>query len=159
MAVSGEAAAVSDCTGQAARRAFASFLVAFNRGEYDQLDELFARRPLFRWYSSGKPGERLRAAAANRDALPAYFRTRHGRGDRLALISIRFTGNTPATASSPAYGNLTFVLRRSAVDYRAGAQVRVHGKAALVCSTDPGELPAQFIVLSIAGPRLAGRRP
>lgn len=136
----------SDCTLGATRTALASFVAAFNGGDYHQLDALFAVPPLFQWYSSNVPGLRRTAAAHNRDTLIAYFRARHLKRDRLRLVSFTFNGN------SHGHGNFVFKMKRSAADYRRGAWFGLIGKGAAVCSDESSEQPVQFIVVSIGGP-------
>ena len=109
-----DAALASGCTPRATRAAVTSFVAAFNRGDGQKLDGLFARSPLFQWYSSNVPGPRRTAAAGDRGSLIDYFRSRHAKRDRLRLVSFSFTGN------SPGYGNFVFKLKRSAADYRRG---------------------------------------
>jgi hypothetical protein len=142
----GGAAVSSDCAPQAARAAFASFVGAFNRGSSQELDSLFAKPPLFQWYSSNVPGLRTTTAAMNRGSLIAYFRARYLRRDRLRLVSFTFTGNSHGSA------NFVFRMKRSAADYRQGAWFRLIGKGAAVCSGPSSEQPVQFIVVSVGGP-------
>jgi hypothetical protein len=151
LAATGTGATVaSPCGRDSLRTAVGAFVSSFNAGDSLRLDALFADEPAFGWYSSGPPGLRTRAAAANRATLGAYFRSRHRRQDRLRLIAFRFTGN------SPGYGNFTLVLKRSAADYRRGAWFRLVGKGAAICSDAPPE-PVRFIVVSLGGPLRAGR--
>ena len=123
-----------------------SFVGAFNRGDFRQLDALFADSSLFVWYSSNAPGSRRMSAAENRDTLIAYFRTRHLNRDRLRLVAFTFNGN------SPAYGNFGFKMKRSAADYRGGAWFGLVGKGAALCSDQPSERPVKFIVVSMGAP-------
>jgi hypothetical protein len=136
----------SDCTPGATRTALASFVSAFNGGDYQQLDGLVAVSPLFQWYSSNMPGLRRTAEAHSRESLIAYFRARHLKHDRLRLVSFTFTAN------SRGYGNFVFKMRRSAADYRRGAWFGLIGKGAAVCFDQPSEQPVQLIVVSVGGP-------
>jgi hypothetical protein len=129
----------------------ASFVAAYNAGDRRRLDALFARRPLFHWYSSAKPGPRLRARAARRDTLLTYFGARHRREDRLRLVSFRFTGN------SNGYGHFALGLRRSAADFRRGAWFGLVGKGAAVCTGVGLEQRARFVVVSLGPPGSDGR--
>lgn len=140
------AESASDCTPGATRTAVASFVSAFDRGDYHQLDRLFARPPLFQWYSSSVPGLRMTTVARNRASLIAYFRARHLKRDRLRLVSFTFTAN------SYGYGNFVFKMMRSAADYRRGASFGLIAKGAALCSDQPSQQPVQFIVMSVGGP-------
>lgn len=132
----------SACRPAQARAALASFVGAFNRGDYRRLDSLFAEPPLFRWYSSNQPGLRIDPAARTRDTLIRYFRSRRAKDDRLRLVSFHFTDN------SGGYGNFWFKMRRSASDFRGGAWFGLLGKGAASCSTESVKL----IVISLGGP-------
>ncbi len=103
------------------------FIEAFNRGEGDVLDRLFAPEPDFEWYSTEAPGERFREAAYDRSSLVDYFARRHARGERLRLRSFRFNGNTDAGIP---YGNFEYSLLRSADEL---GPTRYHGKGAARC--------------------------
>jgi hypothetical protein len=142
-----ESAGAAECSPAVTRGALTSFVGAFNRGDSAELDALFARPPVFRWYSSGLPGVRRLSAAANRGTLVDYFRTRHLKRDRMRLTSFRFNGN------SAGYGHFAFTLKRSAADYPRGAWFGVPAKGAAVCSDDPAEPPVQLAVLSLGAPR------
>lgn len=131
------------CGKPKARRAFTSFLRAFNRGDYAALDSLFAAQPAFAWFSSNDPGTRLRKRAERRDTLVAYFRWRHFEHDRLRLAYL--TVNTGAPHST----GLGFELRRSAADLRDGEWLAVSGKAGLTCH----EGRPKFLVISLGSAR------
>jgi hypothetical protein len=132
------------CGAESSRAAVRAFVGAFNRGDLERLDSVFAAWPDFQWYSSGAPGPRLRDASFTRDTLLAYFARRHRADDRLQLVRFRFTGVTGST-----YGNFALTLRRSAADYRDGAWFDTIGKGAVSCRSAPGKV----IVLSLGGPR------
>jgi hypothetical protein len=74
------------CDVVAMRTTFGAFVRAYNRGELSTLDRLFAREPRFVWFSSGGP------ARGNRDAMLDHLQRRHERGDRLRVLTYRFTG-------------------------------------------------------------------
>ena len=107
-----------------------AFITAFNRGDGRTLDRLFAKEPIFRWFSTTDPGARLRAAATNRATLVSYFATRHKRGERLHLRSLKINGNTIAAAPLGPYGNFEYELTRQSNDLAA---IRYHGKGAARC--------------------------
>jgi hypothetical protein len=136
----------SPCTRAQTRAAFDSFLVAFDRGDHTTLDSLFAAEPDFQWFSSNAPGPRLGHDAYRRRTLPAYFRARHRRGDRLRLVDFHFMGKARH------WSNFYFDLRRRSRGFRAGRWFATTGKGAAVC--DGGR--ASFIVMSIGGPTPRG---
>jgi hypothetical protein len=103
------------------------FVDAFNRGDLAELDRVFAKEPEFDWYSTGAPGERLLPIAADRESLVPYFRDRHSRGERLALRTFRFNGNTRGVRT---YGNVEFTLMRQGDDL---APTAYQGKGAALC--------------------------
>jgi len=110
------------------------FIQAFNEGDFQALDEIFAQEPDFEWYSTGAPGERLLPLASDRASLLPYLRERHEFGERLALNSFRFNGN----ARWPrAYGNFEYSLTRSANDL---APTAYGGKGAALCYRDRSDL-------------------
>jgi hypothetical protein len=115
----------SHCEAKAVRSTLLSFTTAFNREDLAALDEIFAQKPDFQWYTTdGRSGQE----AKSRDTLIPYFRRRHVRGDRLGLASFRFTGN------SPHYGNFEMTMRRSNPDVAGGRWQRIPGKGAAVCA-------------------------
>ena len=126
-----------------ARRAFTSFLEAFDHGDYAALDSLFASQPAFAWFSSNAPGTRLGKEAERRAALVPYFRRRHAEHDRLRLAHL-----TVITGAQHSTG-LGFELRRSAADFRGGRWLAVSGKASLTCH---GGKP-KFRVISLGAAR------
>lgn len=137
----GSAVGSGACGKPKARRAFTSFLRAFNRGDYAALDSLFAMQPAFAWFSSSEPGARLRKEAERRDTLVPYFRWRHSEHDRLRAAHL--TVNTGAPHST----GLSLELRRSAADFRDGRWLAVSGKASLTCH---GRGP-KFLAVSLGG--------
>ena len=109
---------------QLARR----FVGAFNDGDFQALDSVFAQEPDFEWYVTGGPGERVQLPiASDRASLVPYFQERYRLGERLTLNSFRFNGN--ARVSRP-YGNFEYTLTRSANDLPPTA---FHGKGAALC--------------------------
>jgi hypothetical protein len=114
----------SHCAARDISAVLNSFTAALNRGDLDALDELFAEKPDFQWYSTDG---RIGAAAKRRDTLIAYFRRRHARGERLRLASSRFTGN------SPHYGNFEMLMGRRVPSVAGGDWLPVPGKGAAIC--------------------------
>jgi hypothetical protein len=126
------------CNATLTRATWVGFLDAFDRGDHQRLDALFARAPDFQWYSSNPPGLRNLTASKNRATLISYFRARHARRDRMHLLTFAYHGD----------GNFTSRLLRSASDYKGNASFRLIGKGAVTCA---GTTP-QLIVVSIGGP-------
>jgi hypothetical protein len=114
----------SHCTARELRSTLVSFTAALNGGDLDALDELFAEKPDFQWYSTDG---RIGAAAKRRDTLIPYFRRRHTRGERLRLASFRFTGN------SPHHGDFEMLMGRRVPGVAGGAWLPVPGKGAAIC--------------------------
>ena len=139
----GRGAASTDQSGACAlgdaRRAFASFLAAFNHGKYARLDSLFAAEPAFGWFSSNDPGRRIRQEAERRSTLVQYFRRRHSQRDRLRLERL------PVITAGAHRTGLGLELWRSAADFRNGKWSRVSGKASLVCHAQT----PKFLVMSL----------
>jgi hypothetical protein len=140
----GEASAPSHCTGPGGRGALASFVSAYNRGDFERLDSLIAEEPDFEWYSTNGPGERLRGKAKRRGTLIPYFEARHARHDRLAWRSFQFNGN------SPRYGNFQLTMWRATSGFNRGDRFPVWGKGAAICDEDS----TRFIVLTFGVPPL-----
>jgi hypothetical protein len=116
------------CTAGEVETLVGRFVDAFNAGDTAALDQLFAREPEFEWYSTGGPGERLDPIARDRPSLMPYFAVRHAGGERLALRSFTFNGNT--TFRSRRHGNFVYTLVRSADDLQP---TDYRGKGAALC--------------------------
>jgi hypothetical protein len=115
----------SHCRAKGVRSALASFARAFDRGDFEAVDQIFADEPDFQWYATDG---RIGRAAKQRATLIPYFRRRHARGERLGVRRFRFTGN------SPHYGNFEMTMRRSLPRVRRGRWLPVPGKGAAVCA-------------------------
>lgn len=115
------------CTAKEVEALVGRFLGAFNKGDLDELDVIFAREPEFEWYSTGAPGERLDPSARDRPSLVPYFRDRHAVREQLSLRSFAFNGNTDGRRR---YGNFVYALTRSADDL---APSPYRGKGAALC--------------------------
>jgi hypothetical protein len=138
--------ASSHCRGGELRSAIVSFTRAFDRGEYEALDALFARPPEFQWYTTPGPGRVLAKGAPGRASLIPYFEARHARHDRLHLARYSFNGNAPH------WGNFSFTVRHSASGYRGGRRFVQGGKGAAIC--DSGGI--RFIVFTFGEPGRLG---
>ncbi len=117
-------------------------MTAFNRGDDERLEDLFAQAPAFQWYSSSAPGKRENPKARNRGTLIDYFRRRNEVGDRLGLLSFQFSGNWGG------HGNFGLVLRRSVPGFRNGDWLRVNAKGTASCDGDS----VQFVVMTLGPP-------
>jgi hypothetical protein len=113
------------CAGDEVRALVDRFVGAFNAGELETLEAIFAQEPDFEWYATDGPGDRVEGR--DRASLVPYFSQRHERGERLTLRSFRFNGNTPR---SRPYGNFEYTLTRSADDLPPAAY---SGKGAALC--------------------------
>ncbi|HET8638715.1 MAG TPA: hypothetical protein VFL89_00540 [Solirubrobacterales bacterium] len=121
----------SDCHAKGVHSVLLSFASAFNRGDSEELDGIFAQKPDFQWYTTDG---RIGKAAKQRDTLIPYFSRRHLKGERLGVASFRFTGN------SRHWGNFEMTMRRSVPSRRGGDWVRVPGKGAAVCAAGSSRL-------------------
>lgn len=129
------------CSKQLTRNAFVAFVSAFNRGDSEGLDSIFAREPVFRWYSSPEPGERSNRAAGQRSSLVRFFRVRHADRDRMRLRHFRYN------APSHRWSNFDFALDRRADSFNEGEGFESLGKGAVECSTGR----PQIMVISLGG--------
>lgn len=117
------------CSSAAVRGIVGRFIEAFNGGKYGELERLWASAGEgFDWYSTDRPGQRIRADAKDRATLIAYFRDRHAKGERLDLTSFQFNG------INAAYGNFQVLLLRRAADL---PPTRYAAKGAVVCDSRP----------------------
>ena len=131
------------CDAEAVHSTLRSFTHAFNTGDAKRLDRLFSRTN-FVWYSSAAPGRRTLSGAAQRSSLAAYFRARHRRHDRVALLTFRFNGYDEARR----LGHFELTARRHADDYRNDSPFELTGKGALDCA----KAARTFAVLTLGGP-------
>ena len=83
------------CTPDAAKTLIHAFVRDYSAGRVAVINRMWAPEPRFRWFSSGKPGARLRAAAYVRSTLAGYFRSRVRVHERLRLTELR-AGKDPA---------------------------------------------------------------
>jgi len=119
------------CTATETRSTVTRFVAAWNEGRLNALDGLVAREPVFKWFSSGAPGDRG-AAAYDRSSLRRYFARRHAQRDHLRIRFFRFNGSDVREDGS--YGHFEYKLERSAADYRQGEPFDAVGKGAVNCS-------------------------
>jgi hypothetical protein len=98
-----------------------AFVRAYNVGDSEQLDQMWAPEPDFEWYSVS-PDERVRDDADDRETLLPYFQERHQLNDRLGLKYLRVSPE-----DDRGHFGIAYRLRRQS-DQRTG-QGRYHGKA------------------------------
>jgi len=134
-AESGEPEEPRLCTAGEVETLVQRFVGAFNNGDIDELDELFAQEPEFEWYSTDAPGQRFTPVANDRPSLVPYFAGRHALGEQLTLRSFRFNGNSGTGRRS--YGNFEYALTRSAQDLEP---TPYRGKGAALCDPDRPDL-------------------
>lgn len=127
-AAGGRPTGATACTERGTRAIVFAFTRALKRGDFAQLDMLFAPRYAFKWYSTTAPGARLGGDSGNRANLIPYFRVRHQKHERLTIRSFKFNGN------SGGYGHFEFFLTRNADDL---APTRYAGKGAIDCFGKP----------------------
>jgi hypothetical protein len=99
------AAGREPCSRGEADRLVRTFTRAYNRGDVQVLERLWAHEPDFKWYFV--QDERVGADAENRMTLPAYFAHRHTLGDRIDLRKVAVGRPSP----SGHYG-ISFKLKR-----------------------------------------------
>ena len=146
-ASSPEASRVRDCSPGEVKQGVIAFTRAFNAGDIQKLDGLFARkgihgRPGFQWYSTGPPGARFGGAATDRSTLMSYFGARHRALERLKLLQL-----SGGNADDNAYADFAFHILRQA---RGLPPTAFEGKGASICS----RYGARIAVWAI-GPRVS----
>jgi hypothetical protein len=121
------------CTAEGARQTVRHVLAALEDGDLDSLDEAFAQPPVFRWYSSEAPGERLDDAATDRATLRSYFERRSKAGESMNLTSFQFRG------AAGGYAQFEYGVTRTADDLDPTPFV---GRGAISCNAQRGKLAA-----------------
>ncbi|HEX2236297.1 MAG TPA: hypothetical protein VHK89_08475 [Actinomycetota bacterium] len=121
------------CRPAEARAIVRGFVEAFNRGDVDYLDRMWAEEPDFFWFFDSADPLRRSELSEDRITLPHYFRARALLGDQLHLrsLSVRWQRGWHA-----AWG-VAFELHR--VSEQPDVSGRYHGKGALTCG-DEGQL-------------------
>lgn len=109
------------CSEAGVRTLVLDFVKAYNEGDTQELDALWAQQQNFSWYFVDDERE---TDARDRSSLPVYFSTRHALNDRMKLL--RLSVRPGATSDDP-YG-FAFLLKRKTDDPRRGAAGRFHGK-------------------------------
>ena len=128
------------CDVAEARAVLNAYLVAFKRGQYTDLQALFATKPEFLWYAVSPPFGRTGQRAKNRLALLTYWRARHAKRETLNVV--RFNFASTQERDGVLLANFNGRIIRKANDLPS----ELRGfKATLRCGVDA----TQFIVLSI----------
>lgn len=115
------------CSAAEARGIVRYFVDAFNRGDADVLDRLWAEEPDFFWFFDSDDPARRSELSEDRTTLPHYFRQRALLGDQLHLRSVSARWQRGWHA---AWG-VSFRLHRVSDD--PGVSGRYHGKGAVTC--------------------------
>lgn len=117
------------CTTGEVHSLVTGFIEAFNTGDEQALQRLFAQAGQgFFWYSTDSPGQRFNQAADDRGSLMAYFAQRHAAHESLHLSSFKFNGN------SALMGEFEYTLTRTADDLPA---TPYDGKGSAMCAAYP----------------------
>lgn len=136
---SATAASTPACDADVARSALANYVEAFNGGQYERLQLLFAREPGFAWYSVAPPFGRTGAISQRRSTLVSYFRARHLKREILRVVKFDFASSQERDGA--VVTNFNGQLTRRAVDL----PVERRGfKAVIRCGSS-----VQFIVVSV----------
>jgi hypothetical protein len=101
------------CTAATTKTLVRSFVRNYSAGHVAIINRMFAPKPRFQWYSTGKPGERIGRPAYVRSNLARYFRSRVRVHERLRLTELH-AGYDPAREIV----NFSGKLVRSADDIR-----------------------------------------
>lgn len=115
-----------ECTEGRVQRIVARFIEAFNAGDVQRLDRLFAPSGDFRWYVVDG------YAHTDRTTLVRYLEQEQSDGVKMSLTRFRFTGNRDD------YGHFESFLVRTT---NQGA-VKYHGKGASICHPDDADFIA-----------------
>ncbi|HEX2240461.1 MAG TPA: nuclear transport factor 2 family protein [Actinomycetota bacterium] len=113
--------AARSCDRQSVAALVRNFVNAYNKGDAERLDSMWASEPDFEWYSVS-PDERERDDAYQRETLIPYFRERHQLGDRLRLKTLR-------VGPEDDQGNFGIGYRLHRRSQQQDATGRYHGKA------------------------------
>lgn len=121
-------AAPQPCTRRRVARVVKAFVSAYNRGDAERLERIWAQEPHFEWYFV--EGERHSGDAQNRSTLGSYFAARHALNDRLRLRSLR-------VAPRGDDGSFGFGFRLTRTSNQGSAEGGFHGKGS---ARGPGPL-------------------
>lgn len=121
----------TQCTRKAVARLVTAFVAAYNRGNVERLERIWAEEPHFEWYYVDR--EPQRTDSFDRSTLGAYFAARHQLGDRLHLLHL----SVQRERQDGMFG-FAFRLRRDSDEKRARGGY--HGKGSAIGS-DPLLIP------------------
>lgn len=116
----------AECTRKKVARLVTAFVTAYNRGNAERLERIWAQEPDFEWYSVER--ERQRPDPYDRATLGEYFTARHELGDRLRLRYLR------VRESDGTFG-FTFRLTRHSNEKRGRGGY--HGKGSALSPAPP----------------------
>ena len=129
------------CSKAVTQRVVSRFIAAYNLGDLERLDRLWAQEPDFHWYFVDDERER---DAEDRKTLPLYFAERVALNDHLELRHLSINDNGT---------DFFFRVRRTTDDERFGARGRFHGKGAtreVMSLPSPQQpIPARSCVLAV----------
>jgi hypothetical protein len=117
----GAPTAAESCSRESVAALLKAFVRAYNGGDSEKLDHMWAPEPDFEWYSVS-PDERVRDHAYDRETLLPYFDERHQLNDRLGLKYLRV-----GAQDDRGHFGIAYRLRRQS-DQQTG-QGRYQGKA------------------------------
>lgn len=118
----GATSAAQSCDRESVAALVRTFVRAYNRGDSQQLDQLWAPEPDFEWYSVS-PDEREQDDAYDRETLLPYFVRRHQLNDHLHMKSLRV-----GPENDLGHFGIAYRLHRQSNEQRGRG--RYHGKAA-----------------------------
>ena len=130
-----EGIARSGCTASATKALVRSFVRNYGAGRVAVINRMFAPKPRFQWYSTGKPGERVGRSSYVRSNLARYFRSRVRVHERLRITELN-AGYDPARDIVNFAGKLVRSAddirpRRSPHDFKGAADC-VAGRPTLI---------------------------
>jgi hypothetical protein len=121
------------CSAAGVRQTVIHMLTALGEGNLPTLDSVFAQPPVFRWYATEDPGERMDAEATDRATLRSYFERRSRLNERMELTSFEFRGR------SGGYAQFAYAVTRAADDL---APTPFFGRGVISCDVQRGKLAA-----------------
>lgn len=123
----------SDCGTEAVASKFLEFVDAWNEGDGEQIDNLFAEEDAFRTAGVIQPGGRTGAATDNRESLPTFFESRHDQGEIVDMSVLAITEDLVEPGIRGPVVRIDFLGSRSADDIEGSFGIR--GWARLDCAT------------------------
>lgn len=127
----------AECTRKKVARLVTAFVTAYNRGNAERLERIWAQEPHFEWFSVER--ERQRPDPYDRATLGEYFSARHELSDRLRLRYLRVR---PRRDSDDTFG---FVFRLTRHSNEKRGRGGYHGKGSALG-------PESFLVPQLPDP-------